>query len=58
MCAVCSCLRAFVFRYQCPPEGTLDDLRSYIDRLPRNETPEAFGLHPNANIEYVVAATL
>ena len=38
--------------YRAPPEGSLEDVRKYIDALPRIDTPEAFGLHPNANIEY------
>jgi dynein heavy chain len=38
--------------YQAPPAGSLADMRAYIDNLPHNDIPEAFGLHPNANIEY------
>lgn len=32
-----------------PKEGTLQETRDYIKQLPE-ETPEAFGLHPNADI--------
>lgn len=38
--------------YYCPPEGSLGDVRDYIERLPLDEDPEVFGLHPNANIAY------
>lgn len=38
--------------YYAPPEGPLQDVRDYIERLPLEEDPEVFGLHPNANIAY------
>jgi dynein heavy chain len=31
---------------------TLGEYRTAIEALPLNDTPEAFGLHPNANITY------
>lgn len=38
--------------YYAPTEGPLADARDYIERLPLDEDPEVFGLHPNANIAY------
>lgn len=38
--------------YYCPPEGTLAEVKAYIDTLPLDEDPEVFGMHPNANIAY------
>ena len=38
--------------YYAPPEGTLADVKTYIEGLPLDEDPEVFGLHPNANIQY------
>jgi len=36
--------------YRAPPEGSLDDLREYIEQLPVVDPPEIFGLHRNADI--------
>lgn len=38
--------------YYAPPEGPLSDIFAYINKLPLDEDPEVFGLHPNANIAY------
>lgn len=38
--------------YYAPPEGTFDDMLTYISTLPLDEDPEVFGLHPNANIAF------
>jgi len=38
--------------YYAPPDGSLTDVRKYIEGLPLDEDPEVFGLHPNANIAY------
>lgn len=38
--------------YYAPPDGPLSDVRDYIERLPLDEDPEVFGLHPNSNIAY------
>jgi len=34
--------------YFAPPEGTLGELRDYIETLPLIDTPDTFGLHANA----------
>jgi dynein heavy chain len=33
---------------------TIKDYLDYIDSLPLADTPEIFGLHPNADITYVM----
>lgn len=38
--------------YYAPPEGSLKDIMNYISKLPLDEDPEVFGLHPNANIAF------
>jgi dynein heavy chain len=38
--------------YYAPPEGPLQDYRTYIDNFPMNDLPELFGLHENANITF------
>jgi dynein heavy chain len=38
--------------YYAPPEGPLEDYRTYIDNFPMNDLPELFGLHENANITF------
>ena len=38
--------------YYAPPEGTLQDIKNYIENLPLDDDPEIFGLHPNANITF------
>lgn len=36
--------------YRPPGESSLEDIRSYIESLPREDAPEVFGMHQNANI--------
>jgi dynein heavy chain len=36
--------------YGIPPEGTLDECREFVGKLPVDEDPRIFGLHPNALI--------
>lgn len=38
--------------YFAPPDGTHKDALHYISTLPLDESPEVFGLHSNANIDY------
>jgi len=38
--------------YYAPPEGSFDEMMTYISTLPLDEDPEVFGLHPNANIAF------
>lgn len=38
--------------YYAPPEGSLNDVKNYINQLPLEDDPEVFGLHPNANITF------
>ena len=38
------------FRISCDPEAPHADYMKYIDGLPMNPDPEAFGMHANANI--------
>ncbi|KAJ0174233.1 hypothetical protein K1T71_010379 [Dendrolimus kikuchii] len=44
--------RDYVFDYVIPPEGERDEYIEFIDTLPLANTPEVFGLHPNAEIGY------
>ncbi|XP_059059014.1 dynein axonemal heavy chain 10 [Achroia grisella] len=41
-----------VFDYVIPPEGEREEYIEFIDTLPLANTPEVFGLHPNAEIGY------
>ncbi|KAM3960300.1 LOW QUALITY PROTEIN: dynein heavy chain at 89D [Aphomia sociella] len=41
-----------VFDYMIPPEGEREEYIEFIDTLPLANTPEVFGLHPNAEIGY------
>jgi len=38
--------------YYAPPDGKIEAYREYIDQLPMVDSPEIFGLHENANINY------
>nr|KAG5704650.1 hypothetical protein BaRGS_025292 [Batillaria attramentaria] len=42
--------------YYIPPEGARDVYVDYIETLPLANTPEVFGLHPNAEIGYYTQA--
>ncbi|XP_049877279.1 dynein axonemal heavy chain 10 [Pectinophora gossypiella] len=41
-----------IFDYVIPPDGEREEYIEYIDTLPLVNTPEVFGLHPNAEIGY------
>ena len=43
----------FALGYTIPHCRMIEDYRSAIDILPMVDTPETFGLHPNADITYV-----
>lgn len=43
--------------YVIPPEGEREDYLKFIEHLPLVNTPEVFGLHPNAEIGYFTQAT-
>jgi len=38
--------------YFAPADGSYQEAIDYIGTLPLDESPEVFGLHANANIEY------
>lgn len=38
--------------YYAPKEGSMKMYTDYIDALPLNDEPEAFGMHPNTNINF------
>lgn len=38
--------------YYAPPDCSFEECMNYINGLPHDESPEVFGLHPNANISY------
>lgn len=42
--------------YVIPSEGERDDYLQFIDELPLVNSPEVFGLHPNAEIGYFMQA--
>lgn len=42
--------------YVIPPEGERDDYLEFIEELPLVNSPEIFGLHPNAEIGYFTQA--
>lgn len=42
--------------YVIPPEADRDDYLRFIEELPLVNTPEVFGLHPNAEIGYFTQA--
>ena len=44
---------AFYKGYTIPQCRTIDQFKEAIDHLPLVDSPEAFGLHPNADITYV-----
>ena len=39
--------------YNIPVLKSPQDYQAYINSLPLNDTPEVFGMHPNADITYV-----
>ena len=43
--------------YYAPKEGTLEDYKEYIRGLPRNDYPEVFGMHDNAEISGAIYET-
>lgn len=43
--------------YKLPDYGTKENYTTYIDSLPIVQTPEVFGLHPNADISYYTITT-
>ena len=43
--------------YFAPPEGSIDDHRTFLRNLPQVEAPECFGLHENANITFATTET-
>ncbi|EJK46835.1 hypothetical protein THAOC_34479 [Thalassiosira oceanica] len=42
------------FRYTVPSFTEHGDYRKYIEQFPENDSPEVFGLHPNADLTYCV----
>lgn len=45
-----------VVDYYIAPDGERDDYIDFIDELPLVNTPDVFGLHPNAEIGYYTQA--
>ncbi|KAL2608324.1 hypothetical protein R1flu_026897 [Riccia fluitans] len=43
--------------YKLPEYGSKENYTNYIDSLPIVQTPEVFGLHPNADISYYTITT-
>lgn len=43
--------------YYAPAEGSLEDYKEYIRSLPRNDSPEVFGMHDNAEISGAIYET-
>nr|XP_023024309.1 dynein heavy chain 10, axonemal [Leptinotarsa decemlineata] len=43
--------------YVIPPDGEKDNYIDFIDELPLTNSPDVFGLHPNAEIGYYTQAT-
>ena len=43
----------FYTGYKIPKVKKIEEFMSYIEELPLVDSPEAFGLHPNADITYV-----
>lgn len=48
---------AFYKGYSIPQGKTIEQYKEAIDLLPLVDTPEVFGLHPNADITYVLVRT-
>jgi dynein heavy chain len=45
------------FQYTVPAFSEHADCRKFIEQLPENESPEIFGLHPNADLTFSVKET-
>ena len=43
--------------YYAPPDGSIDDHREFLRKLPLVEAPECFGMHQNANITFATTET-
>ena len=39
--------------YTIPRSKKIEDIRKHIEAMPQTDSPEAFGLHPNADITSV-----
>jgi len=44
--------------YFSPPDGNIQSYRDYIESMPINDNPEIFGLHDNANINYMTQESI
>ncbi len=38
--------------YFAPPEGSLQSVTEYLEKLPLTDDPEVFGMHENANVTF------
>jgi dynein heavy chain len=38
--------------YYVPPDTTIDQYKTYVERLPHSDDPEIYGMHGNANIAF------
>ena len=44
--------------YFIPDDGTIDEYKDFIGTLPQTDAPEAFGQHPNADIQSAIQDTI